>query len=235
MYGGNLYTTGGSINSGGGVETGGAIHTGGAFPGTGLLKDTYQQFTTPTDGRHPALNPELMYGHLLKMLPHEWEVMRHTAGELLGGKPHPFIGPMDIPDRTLQTGKHHYQNIINMAHPVMAARMLLHDQGGGFFDSLKHVFHTVTDNIRKVGSWFNKVSPHVATGLEVASHIPTFQPYADKGKKLLGTATDINNRTQSALNVADHLKTGNVQGAIQNYADATKGTRFGFSSTPNIP
>lgn len=216
---------GGNINSGGGVNSGGGL----VQDAQGLAKQVAGRFSRAVDGRHPSLNPELMYGHLLKMAPHEWEVMRHVAGELLGAGAHPFMGAMNLKNRVLQAGKEHYQHITNLASPVMAGRMLLHDQGGGFFDSLKHVFNESVNNVSKVGAWFDSASPYVATGLAVAEHIPSFQPYVADARNLHGTAMDINEKAQAGVNLVQSARDADFDGALNNYATLTKGTSYGIS------
>lgn len=190
--GGN-FPIGGGVVSGGGVKTGGDLRIGGTL---GL----------PTDGRSYRDSIQHMGAHLLTMKPHEWSMMQEGAAQLLGAPGHPHWGEFNIKDRILKAGKHHYQNIMNAATAKNAVDHLNHDEGGGFYEALKHTYDTVAGSARKVGHWFNKYSPYVEKTADVLAQVPAFAPYADWAPALkegIREVRGINDQVQGALDLTD--------------------------------
>lgn len=110
---------------GGSAGTGGSLHTGGGFGPDMSLPQTQQE----------------MYHALLMMSPHQLEMFREIAAQLLGGASSHMWGDLTDKKEPLETDAEEYENLVRMPNSHAAARMLEADVGGGgkFFKALKHV------------------------------------------------------------------------------------------------
>lgn len=129
--GGSLATDAHLKHAHGGRIIGGRI-MGGAFDaGTWDLPNTSQE----------------MYHFLLLMSPHQLEMFREIAAQILGGHHSPMWGKLVKPGEPMEADAEEYENIVRMPNQHAAARLLEAQAGGGwggFYRATKHVGRIAT-------------------------------------------------------------------------------------------
>lgn len=98
---------------------------------------------------------QTMYHMLLQLNPHQLEMFREIASQLLGGRPSQMWGPMaggSFGDK-MHAPAQDYENIIRMPNVHAAARLLEaeNEMGGGFAKALRHV-GKIAHRVYKAGS-----------------------------------------------------------------------------------
>lgn len=120
------------------IKNGGAV-TGGGVTGGRLIGGGFSAYSEP-----PQTTQE-MYHFILMMSPHQLEMFREIASQLLGGQSSHMWGPLidDKKDHALEANPEHYESIVKMPNQHALARMLEAEgrgaRGGGFMKALKHV------------------------------------------------------------------------------------------------
>jgi len=127
------------------------------------------------------------------MSPWEWSAVREALKQATGLPHSSEWFPMD--PGPMQANPRHYQRAIEMTHPVQAADELQRG-GAGFFDTLKHGFHTVVKHARTIVDHGKKASAFARGGVDLAMKLPVIGKYAEKGDELL-------KKVEAGLEVAD--------------------------------
>lgn len=162
----------GIVHRGGSLPMGGSIGVGGHMGAPGPIPKT------PKEAYHWALN----------LTPHQLEMKREIAAQLLGAVPSPMWGNLVNKQDSLEADPEEYEKIIDMPNVHSVARMIEaedgHSKGSGFWKALKHVAKKA-HGIFKLG--------HHALGLanqikDPLLELPVFSPYKDTINAALETA-----------------------------------------------
>lgn len=114
---------------------GASLYTGGTFGSGG-------RFRVPN-------NPKEAYHYALNLTPHQLEMKREIAAQMLGAVPSPMWGKMVDNTDKLEADPEEYERIIDMPNTHSMARLIEaeagHSKGGGFWKSVKHVARKAAD------------------------------------------------------------------------------------------
>lgn len=136
------------INNMGGSAAGGII-SGGSAAGGRLSGGVF----LPN-----ILNPKQAYHHALTLKPHQFEMHREIAAQILGAHPSPMWGKLVDKSDKMEAKPEDYENVVRMPNTHAAAKMIEAENGsgGGFWKAFRHsgrIAHKVYKLGHKAVEW----------------------------------------------------------------------------------
>lgn len=144
-------------------------------------------------------NPKEAYHHVLTMKPHQFELQREIASQLLGAHPSPMWGKLVDRNDGLEAKPEDYENLIRMPNTHAAARLIEaeHGTGGGFWKSVKHTAKKAFN----VYNWGHKGVKWV--GKNQAAILALTPPqYRSQAAQIINTANQIDDTINPLINAA---------------------------------
>lgn len=188
----NVGHMGKNLVSGGSYQIGGSIGAGSISAGS--IGTTLRE----PQALRPITDHKEMYHSILKLKPVDWEAIRESATQILGGKPSPMWNHLKV-DTTipLKSDPKNYEHVMRMPNTHSAARMIEAEhsvnRGAGFFDALKHSIEAAAPVLTKGAKFL----------AENKGTIANFVPY---GNQMMG-AIDIGSKIVSIIQkIADSIK-----------------------------
>lgn len=173
--------------------------------------------------------PKQTYHHLLTMKPHQFEMHREIASQLLGGHHSPMWGKLTRKEDKLQAKPEDYENIIRMPSTHAAAKLVEaeHGTGGGFWKAVSHV-GKLAQRAYSIGHnavhWAGK-NRHLINAMlpkDYRGHFNTFLDVENAAHQLAGpivssAAKSLNvNLTPDMKNALDTKASQSIQAVLQN-------------------
>lgn len=165
---------------------GGSLWTGGSLDNS--VKGVRSRFDSHSIGL--SNHPQSAHDTLLNMNHHDWNAMKESATQLRGQQNHPDW-PI-LSHKNVQHPESYYGLIQKIPHASIAAELLQKEieenpQGGGFWNTLKHVGRTVST----ITKGANHLVGNIASNPAIAAAMPELSTYAALAKPFTGIASDL--------------------------------------------